>query len=41
LRKIADVAAKRVRRPLIKSGSVEAHIPANRLPDTDERADQR
>ena len=41
LRQIADVTAKRIRRPLIERGAVEAHVAAHRLPDADEQPRQR
>ena len=37
LRQIADVTAKRVRRPLIEGSAIEAHVAAHRLPDADQQ----
>jgi hypothetical protein len=41
LRQIADMAAEHVGRPLVERGAVEPHLAAHRLPDADQRADQR
>jgi hypothetical protein len=41
LGKIADVSAERFRRPLIEACSIEAHAPAQRRPNADQRARER
>ena len=41
LRQVADMAAEHVGRPLVERGAVEPHLAADRLPDADQRADQR